>query len=204
MKSVVVVDYGMGNLFSVSGALNYLGYTPLLSSDPKTIEAAEAILLPGVGSFRQAMQRLDGTGLSDALREAVLIKKRKILGICLGQQLMASYGEEDGGGVGLGFIDGNVLRFPSTVGLKVPHIGFNTVVFDSGSRLVSGMSEEVDVYFVHSYRMIRESRPGLAGYCIHGSEFVAAYEHENIFATQFHPEKSQTNGLKMLTNFLEA
>lgn len=202
MSQLVVVDYGMGNVHSVLGGLRYLECEPKLSADPNTVAGADALLLPGVGSFRKAMERLVETGLADALREAVTIRQRKILGICLGQQLMAEYGEEDGGHEGLGFISGKVTRLPAKRGVKVPHVGFNTVHFDSTSRLAAGLGQAVDVYFVHSYRLNVDTRPGLAALCDYGGDFVAAYEHENVFATQFHPEKSQTNGLRLLSNFL--
>jgi glutamine amidotransferase len=162
------------------------------------------ILLPGVGSFRNAMVRLDKTGLSEAIREAVIIRKRKILGICLGQQLMAEYGDEDGGHVGLGLVSGSVTCLPNVRELKVPHVGFNSVRFEESSQLAVGLAWEVDFYFVHSYRLNVEKRPGVQAICNYGGEFVASYEHENVFATQFHPEKSQTNGLKLLSNFLAA
>ena len=202
MAKLVIVDYGMGNLHSVVGALHYLGADPVISANPATVKAADALLLPGVGSFRKAMCRLEESGMSDALKEAVMLRGRKILGICLGQQLMAEYGEEEGGHVGLGFISGQVTRLPNMAGLKVPHVGFNKVCFAPGSRLCRGLGTDVDCYFVHSYRLEMVDRPGLSGICDYGGEFVAAYEHENIFATQFHPEKSQTNGLRMLANFL--
>jgi glutamine amidotransferase len=208
MAGLVVVDYGMGNLHSVLGALRYLGADPVTTADPVTVQAADALLLPGVGSFHKAMCRLDESGLSDALKEAVTVRGRKILGICLGQQLMAEYGEEDGGRAGLGFVSGQVTRLPAVAGLKVPHVGFNKVRFAPGSRLCRGLERadgagaELDCYFVHSYRLEMADRPGLLGVCDYGGEFVAAYEQNNVFATQFHPEKSQTNGLRLLSNFL--
>ena len=208
MAGLVVVDYGMGNLHSVLGALRYLGADPVTSADPATVQAADELLLPGVGSFHKAMLRLDESGLSDALKEAVTVRGRKILGICLGQQLMAEHGEEDGGHAGLGFISGRVTRLPAVAGLKVPHVGFNKVRFAPGSRLCCGLEQadgtgaDLDCYFVHSYRLEMADRPGLPGICDYGGEFVAAYEEDNIFATQFHPEKSQTNGLRLLSNFL--
>lgn len=202
MTDLVVVDYGMGNLHSVIAAFRYLGCEPVVSGEPSRIARANIILLPGVGSFRKAMLRLDNTGLSDAIREAVAIRKRKILGICLGQQLMAEYGDEDGGCAGLGLVSGSVTCLPAVQGLKVPHIGFNSVRFEKSSQLAGGLTEAVDFYFVHSYRLTVEKRPGLQAICDYGGDFVASYEHENVFATQFHPEKSQTNGLRLLSNFL--
>jgi imidazole glycerol-phosphate synthase subunit HisH len=199
---LVVVDYGMGNLNSVQGAIRYLGVEPIVSSDPSEVKSADMLVLPGVGSFQKAMVRLEETGLADALREAVIGQARKILGICLGQQLMADYGNEDGGHAGLGFFPGTVTRFPRSTGLKVPHVGFNKVRFDPASRLFSGFEEPVDCYFVHSYKLAVDDRPGFSGICDYGEGFLAAYEHENVFATQFHPEKSQTNGLRLLSNFL--
>ncbi len=202
VTKLVIVDYGMGNLHSVLGALRYLEVESELSGDPKTVAQADALLLPGVGSFYQAMETLETSGQADALREAVLGRGRKILGICLGQQLMAEHGDEDGGHAGLGFLPGSVTRLSGSGGLKVPHVGFNTVRFEPQSRLFAGFSTPVDCYFVHSYRLEPEDRPGLVGLCDYGGNFVAAYEHENVFATQFHPEKSQTNGLRLLSNFL--
>jgi glutamine amidotransferase len=200
----VIVDYGMGNLHSVVSALRYLGVDPMVSGDPLVVQDADVLVLPGVGSFRKAMGRLETSGLADAMREAALAKKRKIIGICLGQQLMAEYGTEDGGANGLGFFSGVVQRIPApdTGALKVPHVGFNKVRFEADSRLFRGFDAPVDCYFVHSYRLEVQNRPGIAALCDYGGDFVAAYEYQNIFCTQFHPEKSQTNGLKILSNFL--
>ena len=202
MTGLVVVDYGMGNLHSVLSVLRYLGVEPLLSSDPETVAGADALLLPGVGSFRKAMERLNQTGLADALKEAITVRQRKILGICLGQQLMAEYGEEDGGQAGLGFIPGAVTRLPPVPGLKVPHVGFNTVRFDSGSRLADGLGEAVDVYFVHSYHVKAEDEEQVKGHGHYGVDFAAAMGQDNVFAVQFHPEKSHNAGLALLKNFL--
>ena len=204
MKKVLVIDYGMGNTQSVLGALNYLGVDCLLTSDPREVAKSDTLLLPGVGSFRLAMERLIATGLAESIAEAVLCRNRKILGICLGMQLLASYGDEDGGSAGLNFFPGNVVRIPAQEGLKVPHVGFNSVCFEAGSYLGRDIATVADFYFVHSYRLELQDRPGMTGTCDYGDEFVACYEHENVFATQFHPEKSQTNGLQLLSNFLSA
>jgi glutamine amidotransferase len=194
----------MGNLWSVLSALRYLGVEPIVSGDPAVVVAADSLILPGVGSFRKAMQALQTLGLVEALSEAVLSRKSKILGICLGMQLLAERGTEDGECPGLGFIPGSIDRFTREElgSLKVPHIGFNQVRATPHSRLFKGIVSPADFYFVHSYRLLAADFPGDRGLCCYGTEFLAAYEHENIFATQFHPEKSQTNGLKLLNNFL--
>ena len=203
---IVIVDYGAGNVWSVHSALSYLGANPIISDDPTTIETAEALVLPGVGSFRKAMAALQTRGLVDALLDAVLGRRRKVIGICLGMQLFAERSTEDGITEGLGLIKGGVDRFlPEEVGpVKVPHIGFNRVTLPMHSNLCRGISCSADFYFVHSYRMLASGLPGHKALCRYGVEFLAAYEYENIFATQFHPEKSQTNGLKLLNNFIKA
>ena len=203
---IVIVDYGVGNIWSVRSALSYIGADHVVSGDPVKIASADALILPGVGSFRKAMFTLRATGIADALLDAVLVRQRKVLGICLGMQLFADSSSEDGITEGLGFIKGSVDRFlPEEVGLlKVPHIGFNHVAPPMHSYLFRGISCPADYYFVHSYRMLPKCLPGRTAICKYGVEFLAAYECENIFATQFHPEKSQTNGLKLLSNFIRA
>jgi glutamine amidotransferase len=201
---ITVIDYGMGNIWSVINALRYLGSTPIVSSDPKEIAGAESLLLPGVGSFRKAMLSLKETGLDQAILEAVQGKGRKILGICLGMQLMGSRGTEDGDTAGLGLISNTVDMFTAEeIGSnKIPHIGFDLVRSKPDSILFQSLPDAADFYFVHSYRMLPHGLSGKAATCVYGTEFLAAYEQENIFATQFHPEKSQTNGLMLLKNFL--
>lgn len=203
---ITVIDYGMGNIWSVLSALRYLGCNPVVSNDPKQIAKAESLLLPGVGSFRKAMITLRETGLDQAIIEAVEIRKSKILGICLGMQLMGIRGSEDGETAGLGLITSSVDKFTSQEigGNKVPHIGFNLVHSKPDARLFRGLPDAADFYFVHSYRMLPESLSGKAATCMYGVDFLAAYEQKNIFATQFHPEKSQANGLILLNNFLAA
>lgn len=203
---IVLIDYGMGNLWSVGSALDYLGGNPVITGDPAQVARADALILPGVGSFRQAMELLRANGLDEAITEAVLGRRRKVLGICLGMQLFAESGSEDGLSQGLGFISGRVDRFASEeLGtLKVPHIGFNRVTVSDQSRLFKGLDGSTDFYFVHSYRLLPGNLPGQSAICHYGVDFLAAYEHENIFATQFHPEKSQTNGLLVLKNFLDS
>lgn len=201
---ITIVDYGMGNIGSVQNALQYLGAKPRVSSDPNEIAAAPALLLPGVGSFRQAMEALRQGELDHAIRHAVLGRGSKILGICLGMQLLGVRGTEDGVTDGLGLIRASVERFSEAeVGArKIPHIGFNSVSACAGSCLFEGLPSAADFYFVHSYRMLPSNLSGGKSICNYGVEFLAAYEEGNIYATQFHPEKSQTNGLRLLRNFL--
>ncbi len=196
----------MGNLWSVTSALKFLDAPHAISSDPSEIARADALLLPGVGSFRKAIDALRAKGLAEALHESVQIRKRKILGICLGMQLLAASGTEDGIRDGLGFIPGKIERFsPEELGeLKIPHIGFNQVSAPTESQLFKDLGETADFYFVHAFRLLADGLPGKKGICHYGTDFVATYEQDNIFATQFHPEKSQTNGLRLLSNFLNA
>lgn len=205
-KKIVVVDYGKGNLWSVLSALDFLGASPSISSYPQDIVKADAIILPGVGSFHLAMQTLTNKNLDEAIKEAVEIKQRKILGICLGFQMLADSSTEDGMTAGLGFIPAPVESFyaQELSGRKLPHIGFNRVSLPNSSSLFDGFKTEEDFYFVHSYRLRSQVLPGVNAICNYGVDFLAAYEHENVFGTQFHPEKSQTNGLRLLANFLRA
>lgn len=204
-KSITIVDYGIGNLWSVGSALRYLGHNSIMSSNPSEVENADMLILPGVGSFRTARLTLRDNRLDEAILEAVVGKGRKILGICLGMQLLAMSSTEDGYTRGLGLISTKVERFDVdvTASLKVPHVGFNQVRSEDYGVLFKDISRSSDFYFVHSYRLRLGEIPGLHGICSYGHDFLAAYEHENVFATQFHPEKSQTNGLKLLKNFLD-
>ncbi len=204
MKNVTVIDYGMGNLWSVLSALRYLGCNPIVSGDPDQIVSADSLILPGVGSFRKAMMALQEKFLDRAIIETVQTKGTKILGICLGMQLMGISSSEDGNTPGLGLIESVVEKFSlQEIGAnKIPHIGFDVVHSQPDSNLFKGLRRAADFYFVHSYRMLPADLVGERAICDYGVEFLAAYEQDNIFATQFHPEKSQTNGLILLRNFL--
>lgn len=203
-KNITIIDYGMGNLYSVINALNYLGYNPIVSSEPQKIITADSLLLPGVGSFHKAMVALVENSLDQAILEAVQIKRRKILGICLGMQLMGISSTEEKYTEGLKLINTSVDKFTtSEIGTqKIPHVGFDSVNSSGKSNLLQGLSPNAEFYFVHSYRMLPSNLEGEISTCYYGINFLAAYEQENIFATQFHPEKSQTNGLKLLKNFM--
>ena len=201
-KNITIIDYGMGNLWSVLSALRYLGANPTVKNDPDQIIKAESLLLPGVGSFRSAMTLIKKNNLDQAIVEAVQKKGIKILGICLGMQLMGLSSTEDGNTQGLGIIHGYVDKFNEIGASKVPHIGFDTVEFESNWSLFKGLKKQPEFYFVHSYRMLQGNLTGKCGICNYGSDFLAAYQQNNIFATQFHPEKSQANGLILLKNYL--
>lgn len=201
---IVIIDYGMGNLWSVSSALKFLKTEFLISSNPQTIKKADALILPGVGSFRRAMNSLQEFGLDDAIAESVKINQKNILGICLGMQLLCNSSNEDGYTKGLGYIDGDVKNFDHNLvsSRKIPHIGFNSVDVPIKTKLYKNFKSHADFYFVHSYRLSCDNLSGSFAKCNYGEDFIASYEHENIFASQFHPEKSQTNGLMLLQNFL--
>jgi glutamine amidotransferase len=195
----------MGNTYSLQSAFKYLGVETVLSSDSKQILNAERILLPGVGSFRRAMANLKKSGLDMTLKDAVLRRGIPLLGICLGMQLLGRSSTEDGFTEGLGLLDCPVERFNCECdrSIRIPHVGFNTVFVKEDSFLFRGFSREADFYFTHSYRMTSENESHISGTCFYGETFVASLEKQNIFGTQFHPEKSQSNGLFLLKNFME-
>lgn len=201
---ITIVDYGMGNLFSIKGALKYLDADCAVVSNPIKISKAEKIILPGVGSFCKAMDIIAGRGIDKALQEAVLSRKIPLLGICLGMQLLAAEGEEGGPCAGLNFINAAVRKLePAMPQCKIPHVGFNTVRFVSGERIFEGVMPDADFYFIHSYRMVCMDNSDVAATTEHGLEFVSAVKRGNIWGCQFHPEKSQKNGLRLLRNFIE-
>jgi imidazole glycerol-phosphate synthase subunit HisH len=199
-----IVNYKMGNIRSIQNALEYLGFFAQVSSDPNVIADSEKLILPGVGSFRTAMENLRNMKIVDALNEAVLMKKRPVLGICLGMQLLSEVGTEDGITKGLGWIPGNVVRFNFQDPLyRVPHVGFNSVQYVPGnSQLFQDMGERADFYFVHSYHFACADLEDVSGWTDYHDRFVASVERGHIFGTQFHPEKSQSNGLHVLKNFM--
>lgn len=197
---ITIIDYGMGNLRSVAKALEALGVESEVTADPRRIAAATHVILPGVGAFGDAMAELNKRGLTGPTVEYAR-SGRPFIGICLGMQLLFEESEESPGVKGLGLITGSVRRFEP--GLKVPHMGWNTVRQARPSRIFKGVPDNEYFYFVHSYYV--EPAPGsesaAAGMTAYGIEFPAVLSHGNIFGTQFHPEKSQARGLKMLENF---
>ena len=203
---IVIIDYGMGNLFSIQAALDYLGAKSTISSDLDIVNDATKLILPGVGSFYKAMDNIKEGNLFKVITEAVTERRMPILGICLGMQLLGLSSTEDGFCTGFGFVDTAVERFDEDAcsGLKIPHVGFDIVTIDERrSKLFDGLGENRDFYFTHSYRMAFSEQTYAVGLCSHGERFIAAFEKEHICGTQFHPEKSQTNGLILLNNFIK-
>jgi len=200
---IAVVDYGMGNLHSVRHALERVGAEASITSDPEVLRAADRIVLPGVGAFGECAKRLFDSGLVAVLEEEVRRKGKPMLGICVGMQLLAETGSELGIHQGLGWIGGSVDRLePRDSALKIPHVGWNEVAWKRETPMSKGLTRNPHFYFVHSYRL-RLSDPSLtAAECGYGETFPAAIQSGNIFATQFHPEKSQDAGLRLLENFL--
>jgi len=198
---ITIVDYGMGNISSIIGALKYLGVGVItVSNSLSDIVSADKLILPGVGSFPTAMNNIKKLNIDTYLRDSVLVDKKPILGICLGMQLMADSSSEDSYSQGLGFVKGTVRRF-SESSLKVPHMGFNQVVIKRNSKLFKGLNNLSDFYFVHSFRMTSDADINQSE-CTYNDKFIAGYEYGNIAGVQFHPELSQTNGLKLLNNFI--
>ncbi len=186
------------------GAMEYLQAPYELVSEGRRLEDCSCLILPGVGSYRKAASKLHELNLFDPLIKCAKDLKIPTLGICLGMQLLCASSDEDGFTEGLGLVSGHFSQFDSTK-RKVPHIGFDSVYHNSGSELFRGIGNGMDFYFVHSYRLIDANEGIKYSYSEHdGEHFVSAFEKENIFGTQFHPELSQKNGLKLISNFLEA
>jgi glutamine amidotransferase len=200
---VTIVDYGLGNLWSVRNAFEFMSAEVAISSDPGVVAASNCLVLPGVGNFGKGMENLRGRGLVQALDEAVVGKSVPILGICLGMQLLADGSEEAPGISGLGWIPGQVRKFADKT-IRLPHMGFNAASPRAGEvdffPLVDG--NPPDFYFVHSYCFHPESSEHILAQTTYGSGFVSAVRREGIVGVQFHPEKSQSSGLKLIADFL--
>jgi imidazole glycerol-phosphate synthase subunit HisH len=202
--TIAIIDYGMGNVRSLSNALEYLGADVMLSADPQELADADRLLLPGVGAFGDAMAAINASGLRDTLDRLAMVEKKPVLGVCLGMQLFAKWSDEHGGHAGLGWLDAEVKRIVAAPPAKVPHVGWNAVSFAADEWLFKGLpSGESDYYFVHSFHMICADPADVAGTTDHGGTVTAAVRRGNLVAAQFHPEKSQDNGLQLLTNWLE-
>lgn len=202
---LAIVDYRMGNIHSLGNALAFLGCEARVSRDPEVLLSADKLILPGVGAFDAAMRNLREFGLIEVLDEVVRSRGTPVLGICVGMQIMASRGTENGPSDGLGWIEGTVeVITPAVAGTRVPHVGFNDVRFAAGNEDVVGdFAGPTDFYFVHSYHMACSDpadRVGTVSYG--GQELTVMVRRDNVMGVQFHPEKSQSNGLKLLGAFL--
>lgn len=204
-NNIVIVDYGMGNLRSVQNKLRRINCVSEISSDPLKIDYADKLIIPGVGHFANGMRKLKELNLLDILNKKVINGKTPVLGICLGMQLMSNYSEE-GAVEGLGWIKANTVHFKIPENLKfkikVPHMGWNDVRIDSTSILFKGIQESAEFYFVHSYHYSDVEDNLKLGITHYSYDFVSCFEKDNIFGTQFHPEKSQDSGIQLLNNFV--
>lgn len=197
-----IIDYGMGNLQSVRNALERIGCEVRISSDPTALADADALILPGVGAFGEAMNNLHQRKLVEPLQRAVLDEGKPLLGICLGMQLLADSSDERGSYQGLSLIPGQIREIPVSGGLRLPHIGWNGVSFHKRDPLFRDIHEGGAFFFVHSYRF--ECDPAyIAGVTDYGTDVIAAVQKEHIFGVQFHPERSQHKGLRLLRNFVD-
>ena len=199
---IAIIDYDAGNIRSVEKALLVLGEQPVVTRKKEEILAADKLILPGVGAFGDAMERLHQYGLVDVIREAVKDKGIPILGICLGLQLMFERSDESDGVEGLGLLKGEILKIPDSPGLKIPHMGWNSLKIKPDTCLFAQIPDGAYVYFVHSYYLKAEDPDIVAATTEYSTHIHAAVEQGNIFACQFHPEKSSEVGLQILKNFI--
>ncbi len=197
---IAIIDYDAGNLKSVEKALGHLGKETVVTRDPQTILAADQAILPGVGAFGDAMGNLHRFGLVDVIH-GFADSGKPFLGICLGQQLFFESSEESPGVKGLGLLAGKIRKLPGGTGLKIPHMGWNSLEIMDGKRLFRDIDQGAYVYFVHSYYLEASDPADVAAVTEYGTRIHAAVEHNNLFACQFHPEKSGETGLQILRNF---
>ena len=200
---VAIIDYGAGNLQSVKKALDFLGYESEITMDREKILSASHVILPGVGSFGDAMASIRERGLEDTIKHAASGEKH-FLGICLGLQLMFEKSDETPGVEGLGIFKGDIVKIPSENGLKVPHMGWNSINLKQADGIFSGIRDGSYFYFVHSYYLKNAEPDVVAATAQYGVEIECAIQKGRVCATQFHPEKSSETGLRLLKNFMEA
>ncbi|MFC1584517.1 imidazole glycerol phosphate synthase subunit HisH [Fibrobacterota bacterium] len=202
-QKIIIIDYGLGNVRSVSGAVEKLGFHPTLSSKVDDLETADKLILPGVGAFQDGMENLVRLGVVDVLNHLVMEERKPILGICLGAQLLARESFEFGRHDGLGWIDASVVKLNvENYGLKIPHVGWNDLFQTKKSILFDGIIPGALFYYVHSFHIQCSDDKHVVGECEYGRRFASVIQKSNIYATQFHPEKSQFYGMMLLKNFL--
>ena len=199
---ITVVDYGMGNLRSVQKIVSRIGAEVRISSTEDDLEWGDRLILPGVGAFADAMKRLRELNLVDILNDQVIARKKPILGICLGMELMARSSTELGHTVGLGWFEADVIGFDRAKGIRVPHVGWNHTEIKKERPLFAGLSGQPTCYYVHSFHMVCEDPKDVLACSEYGGTFTAAIGKGNILGTQFHPEKSQANGFQILVNYV--
>lgn len=198
---IAIIDYDAGNIKSVEKALRYLGEDAVITREENTILRADGVILPGVGAFGDAMEKLHTYGLAEVIHRSVA-QGTPFLGICLGLQLLFDSSEESPGVEGLHVLEGKIVRLPSENGLKVPHIGWNNLTFPHKGRLFEGVPENAYVYFVHSYYLKASDEKQVTAATEYGTYIHASVEKDNVFACQFHPEKSSDVGMQLLRNFI--
>ena len=206
--NVTIVDYKSGNISSVINSFKEVAQDKVkieVTSDVSKIKSSDKVVLPGQGSFKSCVDALKSiNGLVDSLNDFVMVNKKPILGICVGMQLFSSFGDEDGGSDGLGWIEGKVKKISlKDLSLKLPHMGWNNIQISSNSKLLNGINNDSHFYFVHSYSFDVDEKKYVSATTNYSIEIVSAIEKDNIFGTQFHPEKSQANGIKILENFVK-
>ncbi len=197
---IAIIDYGAGNLQSVKKAFDFIGAESVITDDKNVIMSADKVLLPGVGSFGDAMKSMEEKGLVDTVK-AFANSGKPFLGICLGLQLLFEESEESPGVKGLGIFKGKIQKFSNDMGLKIPHMGWNSISINQKDTLFKNVPENAYVYFVHSYYLLTENSEDVAATTNYGIDFHCAVGRKNVFATQFHPEKSGDVGLQILKNF---
>jgi len=200
-NKITIIDYEASNIKSLHNSFKYLGKTPIITSDLREIENSDKIILPGVGSYMTGMQCLKKYKIDQLLKKKFKENKSLILGICLGLQLFFKSSEEKKITKGIGILDGNVEKFSKN--LKIPHMGFNNVHYPSKSKLFKDIPQDSDFYFANSFRVkLDETYKKFSSVTTYGERFISAIEYKNLYGTQFHPEKSHNNGLKILKNFI--
>ena len=199
---VAIIDYKINNTRSVVNALKLLNVKPTVTSNIDVMKKSDAIILPGVGAFGQAMKNLNNLNITESLKELTLVKKYPFLGICLGMQLMADTSEEKGEFKGLSLISGKVKKIPNKKNLRIPHMGWNNLIFNKNNQIFKNIESYSSFYFVHSYHYVCEKRYSIAE-VDYGKKIIAAINHCNLYGVQFHPERSHFKGMQIIDNFLD-